>query len=113
MKILILAPHPDDEAIGCGGVVSLHAKRGDVVHAVFLTSGELGLKKFPREKAWAIREGEAHASCKVLGIREPQFLRLTDWMMGDHIEETATKLISVLEHLQPEMIYLPHPNEWH
>jgi LmbE family N-acetylglucosaminyl deacetylase len=113
MKVLVIAPHPDDEAIGCGGVVSLHSERGDAVDAVFLTSGELGLKKFPCEKAWKIREAEARDCCKVLGIQEPRFLRLPDWMMGDDIERAATQLKGVLEESRPEMIYLPHPTEWH
>ena len=69
MKVLVIAPHPDDESIGCGGTVALHVQRGDTVNVVFLTSGELGLKQFPREKVWKIREAEADAACKVLGVR--------------------------------------------
>ena len=61
MNILILAPHPDDETIGCGGTLCLHAARGDYVSAVFLTSGELGLKHLPKKEAWAIRESEARS----------------------------------------------------
>jgi N-acetylglucosamine malate deacetylase 1 len=113
MNVLVIAPHPDDEAIGCGGTVLLHMERGDVVNAVFLTSGELGLKQLPCEQAWKIREAEARRSCKVLGIRPPEFLRLPDWMMGDDIEGAARKLQEALQKLQPDLIYLPHPAEWH
>jgi N-acetylglucosamine malate deacetylase 1 len=113
MKILVIAPHPDDESIGCGGAVSLHAQRGDAVSAVFLTSGELGLKQLSREKAWDIREAEARSACKVLGVSEPQFLRLPDWMMGDDVAGAAAKLAPLLQQIEPDLIYLPHPNEWH
>lgn len=113
MKILVIAPHPDDESIGCGGTISLHVQRGDEVNAVFLTSGELGLKKLPQEKAWEVREAEACAAGKVLGIRQSSFLRFPDWNMGDDVKSAAAKLRSVIQHLRPKMVYLPHPLEWH
>lgn len=113
MNVLVIAPHPDDESIGCGGTVALHVERGDAVNVIFLTSGELGLKQFSREKAWKIREAEARAACKVLGVNEPQFLRLPDWMIGDDFANAAAKIAPPLQQIAPELVYLPHPNEWH
>ncbi len=113
MNILVIAPHPDDESIGCGGTILRHVERGDEVEAVFLTSGELGLKKLSREAVWETREAEARAACGVLAMREPFFLRLPDWTMGDDVPAAADKLRSVIERTRPELIYLPHPLEWH
>ena len=113
MKVLVLAPHPDDETIGCGGTLLAHAKRGDQVVAVFLTSGELGLKHLPREKAWAIREAEARKAGKIIGLANLFFLRGPDWMLGDNIESAAGTLQPVLGAEHPELIYAPHENEWH
>src|SRR3954462_9413799 len=39
-SIMIVAPHPDDETLGCGGVIARHAATGGRVHIVFLTNGE-------------------------------------------------------------------------
>ena len=113
MNILVIAPHPDDEAIGCGGTVCKHTARGDRVAVVFLTSGELGLKHLPREKAWTIREAEAKRAAKILGLAALDFLRLPDWTTVDHAQEGARLLAPVLQRERPEMIYLPHPIEWH
>ena len=113
MNVLVIAPHPDDETIGCGGAVCLHAQKGDRVTAVFLTSGELGLKKLPREEAWKIREAEAHRAGKILGLVELHFLRQPDWTLAEHIVGAAELLGPILRHQPPQLIYLPHQLEWH
>lgn len=113
MNVLVIAPHPDDECIGPGGAVCRHVQRGDPVHAVFLTSGELGLKHLLREQAWTIREREARAAAKVLRLASTQFLRLPDWMMGEDVPAVVSALRPVLNQLAPDLVYLPHPNEWH
>jgi len=113
MHVLVIAPHPDDEVIGCGGTVCLHAQRGDRVVAVFLTSGELGLKKVPRETAWLIREREARAAARILGLADTVFLRLPDWSVGEHIHAGAVLLSPILRRERPGLIYLPHAREWH
>ena len=113
MNVLVIAPHPDDETIGCGGALCLHAKRGDRVVVAFLTSGELGLKHLPREKAWTIREKEANAATKILGVARIYFLRQPDWMLGDHIKTAARALRPVLLVEKPQLIYVPHKAEGH
>ena len=113
MNVLVIAPHPDDETIGCGGALCLHAKRGDRVVIAFLTSGELGLKLLPRQKAWTIREKEANAAAKILGVARIYFLRQPDWTLGDHIKMGARALRPVLLAVKPRLIYVPHEAEEH
>ena len=113
MNVIVIAPHPDDEAIGCGGAICLHAQRGDRVTAVFLTSGELGLKHLPAKGACKIREAEAQSSAKFLGIAELFFLRQPDWVLRSVLRKAATALTPILRQVQPALIYLPHLKEWH
>lgn len=113
MNVLVIAPHPDDETIGCGGAVCLHEQKGDRVVAVFLTSGELGLKKLPRVEAWKIREAEARRAGKILGLAEPHFLRQPDWTLAEHTAEAVELLQPILKRETPQLIYLPHLREWH
>jgi LmbE family N-acetylglucosaminyl deacetylase len=113
MKVLVIAPHPDDECIGCGGAICRHVERGDFVAVVFLTSGELGLKEFPAEEVRQIREAEARRAAKILGIAELHFLRCRDGFLSEEIDAAAEKLSPLLKNFAPELIYLPHENEWH
>jgi len=113
MNVLVVVPHPDDESIGCGGTICLHAARGDRVAAVFLTSGELGLRKLPQEKAWRVREREAEKAAEILGIASLTFLRFPDRHVGDQIEKAAEALSPVLRQEKPESIYLAHERDRH
>ncbi len=113
MNILVIAPHPDDETIGCGGTLCIHEDRGDHISVVFLTSGELGLKQLPPEKARAVRENEARKAAGILKLKDISFLRCSDWTLGNEIPTTARLLRPLLETKQPEIIYLPHPQDGH
>lgn len=113
MNVLVLAPHPDDETIGCGGALCGHAARGDRLTVVFLTSGELGLKHLTPEKAWQVREAEAKKASRILGIARLEFFRLPDWTVGEHRQRGARLLLPILKAEHPKLIYLPHPRDWH
>ena len=113
MNVLVIAPHPDDESLGCGGTLCKHAARGDRVVVVFVTSGELGLKQLSREKAWAIREREARRAASVLGVETVEFLRLPDWSLAGHVARAARMLRPILDREKPARIYVPHAREWH
>jgi LmbE family N-acetylglucosaminyl deacetylase len=113
MNLVVIAPHPDDESIGCGGALCRHVDAGDRVTVVFLTSGELGLKHLAREAAWKIRESEAKAAGKILGVAEMRFLRQADWMLADVSGPASNAVAEILAAERPQLIYVPHPREWH
>lgn len=111
--VLVVAPHPDDESIGCGGAICLHRQRMERVDAVFLTSGERGMQAGSDGEARAIRESEARAACEVLGVHQVDFLRHPDLGLGEDIDGCARELARVIEARTPRIIYLPHPGESH
>lgn len=113
MSVLVVAPHPDDEVLGCGGTVHLRVLRGERVSVVFLTSGELGLKKLPSAKAWKIREAEANRAARILGLAKLHFLRQPDWMLGDHGRAVTKALTLALEEERPTTVYVPHSDDGH
>ena len=113
MNVVVVAPHPDDETIGCGGSIRLHGDRGDRVAAAFLTSGELGIEGFAPEVVRGIRELEAEAAARLLGIAALEFFRRTDWQVADEHEVASEQLATVFRREEPAIVYLPHPDEWH
>jgi LmbE family N-acetylglucosaminyl deacetylase len=113
MNVAVVAPHPDDETLGCGGSIRLHADQGDQISVIFLTSGELALGHLPAEEARRIREREADEAAAVLGATSTVFLRGPDWTVGDTIETLAMALRPILADQAPAIIYLPHAGEWH
>ncbi|MCX5880707.1 MAG: PIG-L family deacetylase [Deltaproteobacteria bacterium] len=80
-RVLVLAPHPDDETIGCGGTLALHAAAGDPVRVLILTNGEKGdvFGRFDRNAYIAIRQQETRSACASLGISDVMF-----WPYEDH-----------------------------
>ena len=113
MSVVVIAPHPDDEAIGCGGAIARHAAAGDRVDVVFLTSGELALAGREPEDAMRLREQEAGAAAAVLGIAELAFMRQPDYGLSGRVEQAVDLLAPLFERLRPDAIYHPHPGESH
>ena len=73
-KCLCLCPHPDDESIGMGGLLSIYANNFDVI---LLTDGRKGVKDLTEEETIKTREEEFRCAMKVAGINEYQFFFLS------------------------------------
>lgn len=108
-KILVLAPHPDDEVFGCGGALIKHVQAGHEIQVVYLTSGEQGIAgKMPTETI-EIREREAQNALEIMGIpaKNAFFFRGPDGALHDKMAEMLQKTQQVLQNFQPDLIYLP------
>lgn len=77
--LIVVAPHPDDESLGCGGLLAWAAEHAVPTRVVFLTDGE---QSHPQSRCdvGGIRRKEAECACGVLGIRanKIRFLGLPD-----------------------------------
>lgn len=111
--VAVLAPHPDDEALGCGGLIAKHRQRGESVSIIFLTSGErsLGARGDSRAARVREREDEAIAATRALGVGEDalHFVRAAD---GD-AEAALDGVREVLIGLQPRAVCAPWPTDGH
>jgi LmbE family N-acetylglucosaminyl deacetylase len=104
--VLVLAPHPDDEIFGCGGVLLQAIHAGADVRVVFLTDGEAQGEAETRR-----REGRAAAA--LLGLPEPVFWGLADRSLRPDDADLATRLRSLLIEIGPHVLLLPSPAEIH
>jgi LmbE family N-acetylglucosaminyl deacetylase len=110
---LVVAPHPDDEAIGCGGVIAGNSGAGDRVVVAFLSSGECGIPCLSADAAGRLREREAAAAAEVLGVADLHFLRLPDGRIDAQPARAAARLAWVVRTEQPDIVRMPHPHDGH
>ncbi|WUH99564.1 PIG-L family deacetylase [Spirillospora sp. NBC_00431] len=112
MRVMMFAPHPDDEVIGCGGSLINWHRAGAEVSTVFLTSGDAGVAATPRAAAGPLREDEARAAGRVLGTGDPEFLRQPDGCLAE-TPALMTRLIELIRSRRPHLVYLPHSADAH
>lgn len=111
-RVLVIAPHPDDEVIGCGGALARLARERREVHVLVLTDGAAGVDR-PSPGDVEKRERESRAGLAILGVRPPEFLRLPDRQLGDHSAEVAEAIRQRLDRLRPDLLLVPSPLDLH
>lgn len=113
-RVLCVAPHPDDEVIGCGGTLALLADRGAEVAVVVATDGEASVgSPHPRAETGSRRRGEAVAACAALGVPAPSFVGLPDGAVADHAGRLRAVLSAVRDDLDPTLVLAPWPLDGH
>lgn len=113
--ILLVLPHPDDEAFGFAGTMAMHLERGDQVTYACLTLGEMGrnmgIPPFANRLTLPdIRRKELEASCRAIGIRDLRMLGFHDKMI--EFEDQALldgKIGALLDELRPALVYTFYP----
>lgn len=117
-RVLVLAPHMDDEVIGCGGTLAKHADRGCAITIAVLTDGCLGdpvaeatpmpetARAEARRALTEIRKQESRAAAKCLGVDEVRFLDFPDG--GLAAAPGAREAVEqVVAECRPDVLYAP------
>jgi LmbE family N-acetylglucosaminyl deacetylase len=107
---LVLAPHPDDETLGCGATIMRKLAAGSAVQVVIAADGRYAYPstKLPVETLIEIREDEARQACAILGLplENIAFLRLEDLRLSDHRGVLRDRLLDILHAMNPEEIFV-------
>ena len=101
-KIMIIAVHPDDETLGCGGTLLKHIDKGDRVSCVFVTCGN------ERQNLIVGRVVKAYGFESVHYLKIPE-LSLTDNSLNDIIPSLA----AIIREYEPEVLYIPNHSDVH
>ncbi len=111
MTILVIAPHPDDEVLGCGGTIRRFANEGHAVHVAIVTRGWAPL--FPDEQVAQVR-AEAEAASKVLGVSGLHFMDLPVTKLAHMPEHELNGTVShIIDQTQPNWVFLPYRSDLH
>lgn len=98
LDILVLAAHPDDAEISCGGTIAKHVALGHNVGIVDFTRGELGTRGNPEARAEEAKEG-----ARILGVVVRENLGLKDGFFQND-PENQMPVIRAIRKFQPEVI---------
>jgi LmbE family N-acetylglucosaminyl deacetylase len=111
-----VAPHPDDETLGCGGTIIKMREAGVPVTIVFMTNGERSHQRFvsPAEMG-SRRAAEAVAACHKLGVdeRDVLFLGLRQGALTADRQVTVDHLLSETVSRRIRQFYVPHRWDGH
>ena len=106
MRVLVIAPHPDDEIIGVGGTIAKRAKAGDEVYVCVVTKGPKVL--FPEKLVEQTRR-ECRESDAKLGVKETIFLDFPAVMLETVPRyEFNGKIAALVQKINPDEVYIPH-----
>lgn len=105
-RVLVVAPHHDDEAIGCGGLLLRQGDSGATLSVVFVFAPLEG----EASAAGARRLEEAAAAGALLGIGDAEHLALR-CRSGCSTSRLAWKLVKTMRRVRPTMVLVPHARE--
>lgn len=113
-RVLVVAPHPDDDVIGCGGSIVKHLQNGNDVHVVYCTdTTDIDTATMSREDYRLQRLPEIRVAAVTLGLK-PENLTILDhapWKFDP--ERLRFDILQVTRQVKPSILYIPHEKDSH
>jgi LmbE family N-acetylglucosaminyl deacetylase len=110
--VLVVAPHPDDETLGCGGAIALLRSLNCDVRVLVISDGTLSHPrslKYPASARRTLRESETLSALSVLGVEANAitFYRMQDGSIPAHYQNAIVSCCTYLTEIAPQIIFLP------
>jgi len=112
--ILVCAAHPDDEALGCGGVMARHAAEGDAVQVVFVADGVASrlINDAETHRRLTHRRDSANRAAKVLGAGPPIFFDFPDQRLDAlPLLDLVQAIERIASGIRPDVVYTHHAGD--
>ncbi|WP_440681199.1 PIG-L deacetylase family protein [Candidatus Pelagibacter sp. HIMB1623] len=107
-KILVVAVHPDDETLGCGGTLLKHKANNDKIHWLICTNINKNHKYYKK------RQKEINKVSKLFNFESVHNLQLETTKIDKYnISEIIEKISKVINKIKPNIIYLPFKEDVH
>ncbi len=121
-KTLVIAPHPDDESLGCGGTIAMLRNAFVNVEVIFISDGSMSHPNsvtYPQERLAAFRRQEATRALIILGVTagDIYFMALKDGQVpypgNDGFGPAASQLNELMNNSQPNTVIMPWRRDPH
>ncbi len=107
-NVLIIAPHPDDEILGLGGVIKKLSLQG---HNVFILTVSGHLPPLYKEGVFKEHKEQALKAHEIVGVEDSFFLEIPATFVKDQkIADLNGKIYKYIEKLKPDVVFLPFPD---
>lgn len=107
-KVVIVAVHPDDETLGCGGTILKHKSNNDEIHWLICTTID------KEHTDYVKREKEIEKAANLYNFDSVQTLRLKTMQVDEYsMSELIGKIAQVINEIKPNIIYLPFKGDVH
>ena len=112
-SVLIVAAHPDDEVLGCGGTIARHARAGDTVNILLMAEGATAREGLLNERrAVAALRDAAVAVARVLGAGEPRFCGFPDNRLDTvPMLDLIRPIEALAREIEPHTVYTHHQGD--
>jgi LmbE family N-acetylglucosaminyl deacetylase/protein-L-isoaspartate O-methyltransferase len=119
-KVMIVAPHPDDESLGCGGLIAQLRAQNAEVSILFMTNGEASHPNsivYPPNKLAELRKREANRAAEILGVKEDRliFLNAGDGRLQnlENEDKVVEQLAVIINNEKPDTLFIPWRRDHH